>query len=121
MTPGKPEYHPKSWGHETWIANDKHRGHCTKILHIAKGKSASWHFHRTKHEVMWVQRGRVEITVGLIGDRSDAVTHTLAEGELIELNPGVIHQLRALEDTDIVESSTYHEESDVVRVEPAPQ
>ena len=46
---------PKGWGFEKWIANSEK--YCGKLLFIAKGKQCSWHYHRQKDEVFFIQSG----------------------------------------------------------------
>ena len=47
------KYVPKGWGYEKWIANCEK--YCGKLLFIVKGKQCSWHFHKLKDEVFFVQ------------------------------------------------------------------
>ena len=46
---------PKGWGYEKWICNSEE--YCGKLLHIIKGKKCSWHYHKLKDEVFYLQSG----------------------------------------------------------------
>ena len=48
---------PKGWGFEKWIVNCEQ--YCGKLLYFAKGKRCSWHFHKLKDEVFYVQSGKI--------------------------------------------------------------
>ena len=49
----------KGWGFEKWIVNcDKY---CGKLLYFVKGKKCSWHYHKIKDEVFYIQSGKVVV------------------------------------------------------------
>ena len=105
----------KEWGYELWLANNKNHDYCGKILHINKGHESSLHYHEKKHETMYVLKGKLEVMLvdtemGVVGS-----VHTLREGEAIEIDRCVPHRLYAVEDVDIIESSTFHMDSDSKR------
>lgn len=45
---------PKDWGFEKWFVNCEE--YCGKLLYFAKGKRRSWHHHKLKDEVFFIQR-----------------------------------------------------------------
>ena len=53
---------PKGWDYEKWIVNCDQ--YCGKILHMVKGKRCSWHMHKIKDEVFYVQSGKIKIYYG---------------------------------------------------------
>lgn len=115
ITSSKPEIHKKGWGYEIWVANnDKY---CGKILHFNKGAEFSLHYHMLKHETFYVLKGRLELR-GI--DLSDATRYEseIKEGDVITIPAGNPHKLIALEESDIMEVSTQHFESDSYRIEP---
>ena len=58
MQAGDPiKFVSKGWGYEKWIANSP--SYCGKLLFIAKGKKCSWHYHKIKDEVFYVQSGKI--------------------------------------------------------------
>ena len=47
---------PKGWGYEKWIVNCEE--YCGKLLFFNKDKRCSWHYHKLKDEVFYVQSGK---------------------------------------------------------------
>jgi quercetin dioxygenase-like cupin family protein len=106
-----PQVVPKEWGSETWVFNNERLNICTKILEIKKDKGFHYHFHLIKEENFYVQKGKVKYF------QIDPYTREvecciLNEGESVFLKKGVVHSLLALEDSIIIETSTYHRDSD---------
>ena len=48
---------PKGWGFEKWIVNCSE--YCGKLLYFVKGKRCSWHYHKLKDEVFYIQSGKI--------------------------------------------------------------
>src|SRR6478736_7995921 len=109
----QPEIYKKGWGYEIWVANnDKY---CGKILHFNKGAQFSTHYHMLKHETFYILKGKIELR-GF--DLTDATPHaeTYAEGTVITVPAGNPHKIIALEETDVMEVSTQHFDSDSYRI-----
>jgi mannose-6-phosphate isomerase-like protein (cupin superfamily) len=109
----------KSWGWEEWIVNNAL--YCGKRLHFTKvNVPTSLHFHKNKHETMYVERGQFVITV--VDTRTAEPTdYTLNEGESLVIEPMTAHRIvcrgRANAESGIlVEFSTHHEDDDSYRV-----
>lgn len=100
----------KPWGHEIWITNNEK--YCGKILFLRMGKSCSFHYHKVKDEVLYVQSGELVFTYG-----KDKKEIYLATGDSFHVEPGLVHQMRALSDTHVFEVSTQHFDEDSIRVE----
>ena len=66
----------KGWGFEKWIVNCEE--YCGKLLYFAKGKCCSWHFHKLKDEVFYIQSGLVEVRFS--DDTSAAMQQSSANG-----------------------------------------
>ena len=47
----------KGWGFEKWIVNCEK--YCGKLLYFVKGKKCSWHYHKIKDEVFYIQSGKI--------------------------------------------------------------
>lgn len=105
---------PKGWGEEIWITN--HSLYCGKLLNLFSGKKLSWHYHKEKDEVIFVQSGRVVFRHGSDDDISSASEVLLGVGQSVRVYPGIRHQIEALEDSQLIEFSTQHFEEDSVRV-----
>lgn len=98
---------PKEWGEEHWIVN---REYCGKKLVLNKGFRCSLHYHEVKDEVFYVIAGRVLLELG------DEV-HVLAKGDHRHVPPGTVHRFWGIEDSEIIEFSTHHEDEDSYRLE----
>jgi mannose-6-phosphate isomerase-like protein (cupin superfamily) len=102
----------KPWGYELLYATTDR--YCGKVLFIRSGEQLSLQFHKTKDETIYVQSGRVELEIGEPGKPLDR--EVVAPGRAFRLQAGIVHRMRALEDTTILEVST-PEIDDVVRLE----
>ncbi len=104
---------PKSWGYELWYANSEKDNYCGKILFVRKGQKCSLHYHRIKAETFFVYSGKIKL---IIKDKDDKIDYLfLYEGESFEIKPLLIHQFEAIEDTFLLEASTFHRDSDSYR------
>jgi quercetin dioxygenase-like cupin family protein len=101
----------KPWGYELiWARTDRYAG---KILHIRKGESLSYQYHRVKEESIYLLRGVMDLEVG---DKKGRRMHRLEPGACFHISPETRHRMIALEDCDVLEVST-PELDDVVRLE----
>ena len=101
----------KPWGYEIiWAHTERYVG---KILHISKGESLSYQYHRVKDETIRLLSGVLEMDIEMNGKREKL---RLAPGECLHIVPGMKHRMIAVEDCDVLEVST-PELDDVVRLE----
>jgi len=105
---------PKGWGFEKWIANSEE--YCGKLLYFVKGKQCSWHYHKLKDEVFYIQSGRVLVRYGESDDIKESNELILSKGERFHVTRGLRHRIIALEDTELYEFSTQHFDSDSYRL-----
>lgn len=114
--PYKPERHPKGWGYEDWVANNKE--YCGKLLFFKEGKRCSFHYHEKKHETFYLFSGKMEVLVGWEDDPTNSrIKHyILSHGDCLEIVRGLRHQMIALEDSNLFEFSTTHFEEDSKRI-----
>jgi rfaE bifunctional protein kinase chain/domain len=99
---------PKVWGFEKWLENnDKY---CSKLLSLNKGYQCSLHSHKVKDEMFLITKGHVRLELG------DKVLH-LRENNYIRIPPGTVHRFTGMENSEILEISTHHEEADTNRFE----
>ncbi|HVP05265.1 MAG TPA: cupin [Dehalococcoidia bacterium] len=114
IAPGDLRVVPKPWGEEHWLAHtDRYAG---KLLILKKGHRLSLQYHQRKHEVQYIDAGRIKYTLGSI-DRPDEYEERIVEaGSTVILPPGAIHRMEALEDARFFEVST-PELDDVVRLD----
>jgi mannose-6-phosphate isomerase len=101
----------KPWGYELiWAHTDRYVG---KVLHINKGESLSYQFHRIKDETIRLLAGVLELDIEKDGQQQKL---RLAAGENLHILPLMKHRMIAIEDCDVLEVST-PELEDVVRLE----
>ena len=111
----KPKRVKKQWGHELWLANDEENNYCGKILHIESGHRFSMHFHSDKHETFYILNGACKLRT-IDTATSTNITLTLNEGDCYIIERLVPHQIEAITDCDIIESSTFHRDEDSYRI-----
>ena len=95
----------KVWGKEIWIVN---RDYCGKKLVLNKGFRCSMHYHKSKDETFYVIKGRVLIEIG-------KKRQFMLPGDSVWIPPGAKHRFTGLENSEIIEFSTHHEDSDSYR------
>jgi mannose-6-phosphate isomerase-like protein (cupin superfamily) len=110
----KPELHKKAWGSEEWIVNNDE--YCAKLLNFNKGARFSMHFHVKKKETWYVTKGKFYLSIINTEDASKGLME-LNVGDVFTVDRLVPHQLRAVEEGQIMEVSTQHFEDDSYRVE----
>jgi mannose-6-phosphate isomerase len=100
----------KPWGHETiWAHTDRYVG---KVLHIKAGHALSVQYHNRKDETIHLLSGEMIYRIQENGVLTDM---RLRAGESYRNEPGVIHQMEAVTDCDVLEAST-PDLDDVVRL-----
>lgn len=98
----------KLWGHEVWLVN--HESYCGKILYFRAGHSGSLHYHKEKHETFYLKSGDVIVDI-------DDKCHHLSPGDIIDIPAGTKHRVTALQESEIWEFSTHHDDADTYRIE----
>jgi mannose-6-phosphate isomerase-like protein (cupin superfamily) len=103
----------KGWGKEVWIVNNKE--YCGKILKFNKDSKFSMHYHIEKEETFFVSKGKLLLkSINL--QNADEYSHEINSGDVVDIPRFAPHQLIALEDSEIIEFSTHHEDSDSYRI-----
>lgn len=101
----------KPWGWEklqVLVDNGGGKGYMSKQLYIMAGMKTSTHMHMKKHETLYLQRGRIVVSV-------DGEERELEEGMSMKIEPKTPHCLHALRNSMVLEYSTPHPD-DVVRL-----
>ncbi len=101
----KGEIIDKKWGYEEIIVNNAE--YCGKFLNINKGGKSSVHYHKNKRETFHCIKGEVLLNVS---GREFIMT------EPCTINPSTPHSFLGITDAVILEISTHHDDSDVVRL-----
>lgn len=97
----------KEWGKEEVIVN---RDYCGKKLILNKGFRCSMHYHKNKEETFYILKGKVLLEIGM-------QKNIMLPGDSILIKPCQKHRFTGLEDSEIMEFSTHHEDSDSYRDE----
>lgn len=100
----------KPWGHETiWAVTEDYVG---KVLHVKAGHALSLQYHNQKDETIHLLRGEM---IYRVKQGDTLVELPFKAGQSYRNTPGTVHQMEAVTDCDILESSTPHLD-DVVRL-----
>ena len=105
----------KGWGHELWIVNKPE--YCGKLLYFTEGKRCSWHYHKIKDEVFYLQSGKLLVKYSDEDSLDEAKEKVLEAGQNFHVYTGLRHQMIALEESELFEFSTEHFDSDSYRIE----
>ena len=103
----------KGWGEEVWIVNNDE--YCGKLLKFNSGARFSMHYHINKEETFFVSKGKLSLkSINL--ENAEEFTKEINVGDVVDIPRFAPHQLTALEDSEIIEFSTHHEDSDSYRI-----
>ena len=105
----------KGWGWEKWIVNCDE--YCGKLLFFEKDKRCSWHYHKLKDEVFYLQSGRMIVKFSEADDLENAEHIILNPGDNFHVYRGLRHQMVAIQDSELFEFSTQHFDSDSHRIQ----
>ena len=105
---------PKGWGFEKWIVNNEK--YCGKILYFVKDRKCSFHYHKLKTETFYIQSGKIILRYSEL-NKLDKTEIILSRGDHFHIPPFLVHQMQALEDTELFEFSTQHFDEDSYRIE----
>jgi uncharacterized cupin superfamily protein len=83
-----------------------------KIINIKKMHRCSVHYHKNKTETFYVVSGKVLLEL-------DDEVYMLLPGDAVDVNLGQKHRFSGIEDSEIIEFSTHHEDEDSYRDEPS--
>ena len=108
------KYVEKGWGYERWIVNKEE--YCGKLLFFKEGKKCSWHYHKIKDEVFYLQSGKMIVKYSTDDNPELAEETMLFPGQNFHVPVGLRHQMVALEDSELFEFSTQHFDEDSYRI-----
>ena len=109
-----PEIHIKGWGYEKWIVNKEE--YCGKLLFFEKDKKCSFHYHKIKDEVFYLQSGKLIVKYSDGDNLNKSEELIMNPGDNFHVYIGLRHQMIALEDSELFEFSTQHFEDDSYRI-----
>ena len=108
------KYVEKGWGWEKWIVNSSE--YCGKLLFFENQKRCSWHYHKLKDEVFYLQSGLMIVKYSEQDNIEEAEQIVLNPGDNFHVYRGLRHQMIALQDSELFEFSTQHFDSDSHRI-----
>ncbi len=107
---------PKLWGYEEWLVNNGL--YCGKMLHIRPGFKSSLHYHNVKDETFVALEGFVKLEWKTPKGDLRIICLRGEERNAVRLPPGTPHRFWAPDEkSTVLEFSTQHDDSDVVRLE----
>lgn len=115
MTSEKLHIVPKGWGFEKWITNNEK--YCGKLLYFIKDRKCSFHLHKLKEEHFYLFSGKLVIYHGFDHDKKLASITVMEPGDVFHVPIGLVHQMHALQDSQLFEFSTQHFDEDSYRIE----
>ena len=95
----------KVWGHEEILANDNF---CFKRLIVNKGWQVSYHYHKVKDELFYLESGKIRMTI-------DGKVTVMMPRQWARILPGTWHSFAGLEDSVLLEASTHDAPGDSYR------
>jgi mannose-6-phosphate isomerase-like protein (cupin superfamily) len=101
----------KAWGWEFWIFNT---ALCSKLLLINPGFRCSLHYHPVKEEVFTVLTGTVMFEQRDV--RGYPIEEILSPGTWRAVYPKTPHRFGSIDGALLLETSTRHDDADVVRI-----
>ena len=100
----------KPWGYELiWAHTDRYVG---KVLHVKAGHILSLQYHNRKDETMHVFHGQLILRTQVDGKLQE---RPFVAGDSVHIPAGLVHQIEAVVDSDVLEAST-PELDDLVRL-----
>lgn len=102
----------KPWGKEEILElNDKYM---LKRLTMKENSKCSLQYHNKKRETIYVLSGELKIQSG--EDKDNLTSKIYTQGEIITINPGVIHRMEGVTTSVYLEAST-PDTDDTIRIE----
>ena len=101
----------KPWGREELLEHNSK--YMFKKLIMKKGHRCSIQYHEQKIETVYVISGQLKLYSG--NDKENLKVRILSEGDVVTIQPGLIHRMEAMDDCVYFEAST-PELEDVIRL-----
>ena len=108
----EPHRVEKPWGHEIWWAETE--AYAGKLLYVKAGHRLSLQVHLRKDESSYVLSGRLLLRRGT--EAEALLEEEIGPGFAWRVEPGVVHSIEAIEDSEVLEVST-PDLDDVMRLE----
>lgn len=105
------------WGSEDYIWNARY---CGKKIKVNKGKTSEWVYHKVKDKVLYVEKGKILLSYGWDDNENTAATLTMTPDMAFHIPPGMWHKFQGLEEAQMLELGTHHNDKDVIGVNDTP-
>ena len=115
-----PQIVKKEWGEEIWTLNDKELNLCSKLLNVNAKSGFHFHSHLNKEEQFFVFSGEVKY-FEIDPETREVHSIILKVGDSIFIKKATSHSILALKNSVIIETSTFHEDSDSYRTHLNPE
>lgn len=92
---------PKSWGREILVAHTEH--YTGKVMYMRAGASGPLQYHEKKDESFYLHSGKLQIRTL---EHGILINKLMYPGDAYHIPPGCVHQVAALEDSVMFETST---------------
>ncbi|MBD3231205.1 cupin domain-containing protein [Candidatus Dependentiae bacterium] len=102
----------KIWGHEEWIVNNSK--YCGKKLVLKQGTRCSMHKHNIKDETFYILSGKVLLETEFDGKKESRL---MTRGDIKHIKVGMWHRFTGIQNSEIIEFSTFHMDEDSIRKE----
>jgi mannose-6-phosphate isomerase len=96
------ELGPKTWGTELLVAHTPH--YTGKVMHMRAGHGGPLQYHQKKDEAFYLFSGRA--LVRFKNSSGELEVTEMRPGMAFHIPPGAVHQVEALEDCVMFETST---------------
>jgi len=74
------------------------------------------HYHKNKTETFFLQSGKLKLELKYVDGLEEVLI--MGPGDTVHLPAGTVHRYTGLEDSEMFEFSTKHEDGDTYRIEP---
>lgn len=100
----------KIWGEEIILVNDDY---CGKLLVLDRNAESSYHYHPRKKETFYCLEGYAVLTI----EDKEYMLAPFTRPKTIE--PNEKHKFKGITEAIILEVSSFHDDTDVVRITPS--
>ncbi len=92
----------KPWGHElVWARTDEY---CAKVIHVRAGEVIPLQLHEEQDRSLRLIRGRLTLEIGPGANSMTSIQ--MSPGDAVRIRPGMLHEFRAITETELIEAST---------------
>ena len=98
----------RGWGFVKQLTQSKN--YCGKLLYFVKDKRCNMHYHDIKEETLYIHNGKISAPTDMIYSEMESIV--LRKGDSFHIPAHRVHQIIAMEDSEIYEFASGNSESD---------